>query len=159
MLVVAGVIVAMAVGLFGTIIPMMPGLAIVWVAGLVYGLLTGFGALGIGAMVAMTVLLLLGMAASYVLPHRAGVLAGVGRGSLRLGIIGAIAGFFVIPVLGLPIGAVLGVLLGEQHRLGDWSTAWTTTRKVALGFGLGALAEFGAGVFMVMAWAVWALLG
>lgn len=159
MLLVAGVAVAMAVGLLGTIVPMMPGLAIVWVAGLVYGLVEGFGTLGIGAMAAMTVLLLLGQAASYALPHRAGVLAGAGRGSLRLGIAGAIVGFFVIPVLGLPIGALLGVLVGEQQRLGDWSKAWVATRRVAIGFGLGALAEFVAGVLMVVAWVIWVVLG
>lgn len=159
MLLVAGVAVAMAVGLFGTIVPMMPGLAIVWAAGLVYGLVAGFGTLGIAVMGAMTLLLLLGEGASYVLPHRAGVLAGAGKRSLRLGIVGAIAGFFLIPVIGLPIGALVGVLVGEQQRLGDWSKAWQATRRVAIGFGLGALAEFAAGVLMVVAWVIWVTWG
>jgi uncharacterized protein len=153
------VAIAMAVGLVGTIIPMMPGLAVIWIAGLAYGLIGEFGTLGAGAFAAMTVLLAMGTVASYALPHRAGVLAGAGRTSLRLGIAGAVVGFFVIPVLGLPIGAVLGVLLGEQRRLGDWGEAWATTRKVVVGFGLGALAEFVAGVLMVASWGVWAFAG
>lgn len=158
-LLVVAVAAAMAVGLLGTIVPMMPGLAIIWVAGVVYGVADGFGTLGIAAMASMTLMLGLGLAASYALPHRAGVLAGAGRASLRLGIAGAVVGFFVIPVLGLPIGALLGVLVGEQRRLGDWSRAWVATRSVAIGFGLGALAEFGAGVLMVIAWVVWVRMG
>jgi uncharacterized protein YqgC (DUF456 family) len=148
----------MVAGLIGTIVPLVPGLLIVWVAGLVYGLVEGFGTLGGVAFAVMTVLLVMGSAASYVLPHRAGVLAGAGKGSLRLGIVGAVVGFFVIPVLGLPIGAVAGVWLGERLRLGDWREAWGTTRRVVVGFGLGALAEFGAGALMFATWLIWVAL-
>jgi uncharacterized protein len=149
------VAIAMAVGLVGTIVPLVPGLLIIWVAGLVYGLIEGFGTLGGVAFAVMTLLLAMGTAGSYVLPHRAGVLAGAGKTSLRLGLVGAVIGFFVIPVLGLPIGAVAGVLLGERQRLGDWGAAWGTTRKVVVGFGFGALAEFGSGALMFGTWLIW----
>lgn len=147
--------VAMAVGLLCTIIPGVPGLAIILAAGAIYGTVQGFGIVGGIAVAVMAGLGLLGSLASYVLPHRAGVLAGVGKRSLRLGLAGAVVGFFLIPVVGLPIGAVAGVLLGEQQRLGDWSPAWVTTRKVVIGFGLGALAEIGAGILMIGTWVVW----
>jgi uncharacterized protein len=156
---IAAVAIAMAVGLIGTIVPVMPGLAIIWVAGLVFGILDGFGTLGIAAFAAMTVLLVMGTAASYVIPHRTGKAAGADRQSLRLGILGGIVGFFVIPVIGLPIGAVLGVWVGEQRRLGDWGRAWATTRRVVLGFGIGLLLEFTCGVLMVASWGIWAAWG
>lgn len=159
MLLLLGVALAMAIGLVGTIVPGLPGLVIIFAAALVHGFVEGFGTLGIAAVVAMGVLMVAGESASYVLPHRAGVVAGMPRTSLRLGIAGAVVGFFVIPVLGLPIGAVLGVLIGEQRRLGDWARAWETTRGVALGFGIGALAEIGCGVLMILTWLVWVLLG
>jgi uncharacterized protein len=150
---------AMAVGLICTVVPMVPGLVIIWLAGLGYGIVDGFGTVGGWAFGGMTVLLVLGSIATYVLPHRAGVRAGVPSGSLRLGIAGGIVGFFVIPVLGLPIGAVAGVLIGEQQRLGSWSEAWLTTRRVVLGFGVGALAEIAAGLLMISCWVAWVLLG
>lgn len=153
-----GVAITMALGLVGTVIPMVPGLAVIWLAGLVYGIVSGFGGVGVGAFTVMTVLLALGTVGSYLLPHRAGVRAGAGRASLRLGIVGAVAGFFLIPVLGLPIGAVVGVLLGERQRLGDWGRAWATTRQVVLGFGLGALLEIASGLVMVLSWVAWVLV-
>jgi uncharacterized protein len=151
--------VVMVVGVVGTIIPFVPGLVIVWAAGLVYGLIEGFGTTGWVAFAVMTVLLVLGSAATYVLPHRAGVLAGVGRTSLRLGMLGAVIGFVVIPVIGLPLGAVAGVWVGERRRLGGWQEAWGTTRTVVIGFGLGALVEFGSAVLMVVTWLIWLVTG
>lgn len=151
----AAIAVVMVVGLIGTIVPLMPGLALIWAAGLVYGLVAGFGPAGAVAFVVMTALLIAGTVGTYVLPHRAGVQGGAARSSLRLGIVGGIVGFFVIPVLGLPIGAVAGVLGGEYRRLGQWSAAWATTRRVLLGFGLAAGLEFGVGVVMIGAWVVW----
>jgi uncharacterized protein len=159
MLLVAGLAALMVFGLVGTIVPGIPGLLVIFGAAIVYGAVEGFGGIGTTVTVLLAGLLLAGSAASYVLPHRAGVLAGVGRSSLRLGLVGAIAGLFLIPLLGLPIGAVLGVLVGEHHRLGDWGEAWGTTRKVVIGFGLGALAEFSAGVLMIIAWIVWVVAG
>ena len=155
---VALVAAVMAVGLIGTVVPVLPGLLLIWGAGLGYGLAAGFEGIGIAAFAVMTMLLGVGMAMSYVLPKRAGERGGAAKSSLRLGILGAVIGFFVIPVLGLPIGGALGVLAGEYHRLGQWPAAWTATRKVLAGFGLAVLAEFTAGVFMVATWAGWVLL-
>ena len=151
--------IAMAVGLIGTVVPVIPGLLLIWGAGLVYGIGAGFDTLGIVVFAVMTLLLGVGMAMSYVLPKRAGERGGAAKSSVRLGMVGAVVGFFVIPVLGLPIGGTLGVLVGEYSRLGQWPAAWATTRKVLAGFGLAVLAEFTAGVLMVASWVGWVLLG
>lgn len=153
--VVALVAVAMAVGLIGTVVPVMPGLLLMWGAGLVYGIIEGFGGVGIPAFAVMTMLLGVGMAMSYVLPKRGGERGGAAKSSVRLGIVGAIVGFFVIPVLGLPIGGAAGVLLGEYGRLRDWPAAWGATWSVLAGFGLAVLAEFTAGVAMIATWVGW----
>nr|MBA3289934.1 DUF456 domain-containing protein [Actinomycetota bacterium] len=49
------VAVAMAAGLVGTLLPLLPGLPIIWVAALVYGLLTEFGTAGWVAFALITV--------------------------------------------------------------------------------------------------------
>ncbi len=146
---------AMAVGLVGTVVPVMPGLVVMWAAALVYGLVSGFSTVGVAAMGLITALLLGGTVLSYVVPHRAGVRGGVPQASLRLGIAGAVVGFFVIPVLGLPIGGVVGVLAGEYRRLGDWAAAWRTTRVVVVGFVKAALAELLSGVAIIGVWIAW----
>lgn len=152
------VAIAMAVGLIGTVVPVLPGLLLIWAAALVFGLFAGFGTVGVVAMALLTMLLAVGMAMSYVLPKRAGERGGAATSSLRLGMVGAIVGFFVIPVLGLPIGGALGVLVGEYSRLGQWPAAWAATRKVLAGFGLAVLAEFTTGVVMVATWVGWVVL-
>ena len=154
---IALVAAAMAVGLVGTVIPVMPGLVIMWAAALVYGLVVGFGVLGVVAFGLISALLVGGILISYLVPHRAGVRGGVPRTSLRLGIAGAIVGFFVIPVLGLPIGGVLGVMAGEYQRLGDSAAAWRTTRTVVVGFIQAALVEVMTGIAILCVWVGWVI--
>ncbi|MCA1708963.1 MAG: DUF456 domain-containing protein [Actinobacteria bacterium] len=77
---------------------------------------------------------------------------------MRIGILGGIVGFFVIPVVGLPVGAALGVFLAERSRTPDSAAAWHTTKELIVGFGLGVLAELVAGIGMVLVWVGWVIL-
>lgn len=145
----------MSVGLAGTLLPFLPGLLLIWLAGLVFGIVDGFGTVGAALFALMTMLLVAGTAARYVLPARRGAGSGVPRSTLLLAAAAGVVGFFVVPVVGLPLGAALGVLLAERGRTRSWAAAWDRTRSVVVGFGLGALAEIGAGLAMVLAWAGW----
>ena len=60
----------MAVGLFGTLLPLLPGLPIIWAAALVYGLAEGFDGAGLVSFVLITLLAVVGIIAGFVLPHR-----------------------------------------------------------------------------------------
>ncbi|MEJ7702972.1 MAG: DUF456 domain-containing protein [Geodermatophilaceae bacterium] len=107
---------AMAVGLVGVVIPVIPGLLLVAVAGLGWAIL----AEGAGPWVVfgfMAVVLAVGTVAKYVLPSRTLRQAGAPASTLVLGALGGIVGFFVIPVIGLLVGAVAGIYLGELRRL------------------------------------------
>ncbi|MGH9213404.1 MAG: DUF456 domain-containing protein [Acidimicrobiales bacterium] len=157
--VVVLVALAMAVGIAGTLVPLLPGLALVWVAGLVYGLVEGFGAVGVAAFTVMTLLAAAGVAAGWVLPQRAAGKAGAARSSVWLGAVAAIVGFFVIPVVGVAVGGLLGLYAGEWRRTGDPATAWRATRATLVGFGLASLVQFAAGVVMALLWVAWALAG
>jgi uncharacterized protein YqgC (DUF456 family) len=148
----------MAVGLAGVIMPFVPGLPIIWGAALLYGIATEFGRLGWMAMIAITLLLAVGMAASIVLPDRAGAAAGASRSTrLFAGLLGLI-GFFVVPVIGFPLGACLGVLIAQYRQTDDWDSAVRSTIAVLKGFGVGILAELGAGLAMVLVWVAWVVL-
>ena len=152
------VAVAMAVGLVGTLLPLLPGLPIIWVAALVYGLLTDFGTAGWVAFGLITVLLVAGMVAGVVLPHRRVSAGGAPMTTVAAGVGLGIIGFFVIPVIGLPLGAVVGVLPAERARTQDWDVAWTSTKNLLVGFGIGVAVEFSAGVAMIGCWIAWVLL-
>ena len=148
----------MGVGLIGTLLPFLPGLPIVWAAALVYGLAEGFDGAGAVAFTLITLLAVTGIVAGLVLPHRRAAAKGAPASTVAAGVVLGIIGFFVIPVVGLIVGAVGGVLLAERSRTGDWETAWATTKALLVGFGIGVAVEFAAGLAMIGCWVAWVLL-
>jgi uncharacterized protein YqgC (DUF456 family) len=147
----------MAAGLIGTIIPLIPGLPIVWGAALLYGLSAGFDGPGWPAIVLITLLAVGGMIAGFVLPHRQLAAGGAPRATVVAAVVGGVAGFFLIPVVGLPIGAVAAAYLAERARTGNGRAAWTSTKNLIKGFGLGILVELAAGMAMVAVWIAWVM--
>jgi uncharacterized protein YqgC (DUF456 family) len=155
---VAAIALLMAVGLAGVILPFFPGLPVIWGAALLYGFLTEFGSLGWTAMGVITVLAAIGIAASLILPERAGTASGASRSTLVFAGVTGVIGFFVIPVIGFPIGACLGVLLAQYRETADPAEAMRATVAVLKGFGAGLVVEFGAALAMVVVWVAWVVL-
>jgi hypothetical protein len=148
----------MAIGAVGTIVPLVPGISLVWGAGLVYGLDRGFGTLDVVAFAMMTGLAAAATVAGYVVPKRRATRAGASRATVWLGVAGAVVGFFVVPVVGLPIGGVLGIYVGERLRTGDTIAAWRATRAAITGFSIAVLVQFAAALSMIAVWAVWVII-
>ena len=149
---------AMVVGILGTIIPLLPGLPIVWGAALVYGVVAGFGVVGWISFAIITLLGIAGTVAGFVVPQRQVQGGGAPFSTTVVAIVGGIIGFFVIPVVGIVVGAVAGVLVAERVRTQSWELAWASTKRAVVGFGLGALVQMGAGVLMMATWVAWVLL-
>lgn len=142
----------MFVGLAGVVVPVVPGVGVIWVAGVGSLLLAGPGAAGWVVIAILTVLLMAATLVKVVLPARTARLAGAPRRSLAIGAASGAVGFFVVPVLGLLVGGVLGLYLAERVRLGDDAAAWHTTRSVLLSAGVAALIELATGVAMIALW-------
>lgn len=147
--------VVMAVGAVGTVVPLLPGLGLIWLAGLVYGIDQGFDAVGAAAFTVMTVLGVAATVAGYVVPQRRASVAGAPRSSVLLGVAGAVVGFFVVPIVGLPLGGVLGIYAGEHLRTRDPAAAWRATRATIVGFGVAALVQFLTALVMIATWVAW----
>lgn len=144
----------MLVGVAGVVVPVLPGLLLVWAAGLVWAWQDGGGWQRWTVAALLTVLLIAGEGAKYVLPARSATVAGAPRSTLLLGAAGAVVGFFVIPVLGVLVGGVGAVFLAERRRLGQTWPAWQSTWAVLRAVGLGVLVELVAALLMVVVWAV-----
>jgi uncharacterized protein len=148
-------VVVMAIGLVGTVIPFVPGLPLIWIAAFGYGLAEGFHRVGVIVMGLITLLMVVGIALKYALAHSSARKSGAPFTTILFaGVLGFI-GFFVIPVIGFIIGAVVGILIAERARLGEWGRAWTSTRSVIVAFGIGTLLEMAAGVLMISCWIAW----
>ena len=147
----------MLVGLFGLIIPVFPGMLIMWLSALGYGILTkGFDALGIFLFVLITLVTIAGMLADNVMM---GVGARQGGASWLTIIVALACGViftFVFPPFGGLIAAPLSVFLIEYWRRRDRSKAWQATRGLAIGWGLSFLVRFGIGLVLIAIWLLWA---
>jgi uncharacterized protein YqgC (DUF456 family) len=133
---------------------MVPGLVLVWAAGLWWTTADGGGAGRWAVLAVMTLLLVAGTVAKYILPARVAIAGGVPWGTLAVSALGAVVGFFVIPVAGLVVGGIAGVYLAELVRLGDWRRAAASTRAALVAFGAGLLVELAAGLGMAVTWFV-----
>jgi uncharacterized protein YqgC (DUF456 family) len=72
--------------------------------------------------------------------------------SLVAGAVLGIIGFFVIPVLGLVIGFVLGVYLAELAKRRDQAVAWTSTKHAVKGVALSVGVELAGALLATVAW-------
>jgi len=154
-LVVTGIGILMAVGLVGIIIPLLPGLAVVEGAALLYAFYRGFSFTTWVMLGLITVLFILSLAAKLLLPKRDAQRGGASPRALLLGFVLGVVGFFVIPIIGAIIGAVLGVFLIEFGRHQAWGPAWSATKGIILGFGKSMLLDLAVGLAMVTLWGFW----
>lgn len=147
---------AMAVGVAGTLIPIVPGLVLVWGAALVFGLSEGFGTGGAIAMVILTLLLIASVVLSFVIPQQKAAGSGASIWGQGGAVVGAVVGFFAIPVVGAIAGAPLGALAFEWFHQKDFTKAKVATRGLLVGMGWSTLVNFVFGMTMVGIWVVWA---
>ncbi len=150
-------VVLLLLGFIGLAAPVIPGLPLMWAGALAYGIGAGFEEGGAVAFGVITVAAAAGIVAGYVLPQRRATAAGATRSSLIVGVVAGIAGFFLLPPIGFLIGLAGGVLAAEQRRTGDWSVTRRTARELLIGFGLGKLAEVGAGLVIALTATYWFL--
>jgi uncharacterized protein YqgC (DUF456 family) len=150
--VVAGIIIV--IGVFGTIIPIVPGLFLCWCGVLVWAVFGGAGWIGWAVFAIATVLTLAGEIGKYVWPGRRLKRKGVPNLTLFAGGILGIIGFFVVPVVGLVLGFVLGIWLAEVARLRDWKAAWPSTRHALAAAGISTLIELAAAIAVTVVWVI-----
>lgn len=148
------VLLVMLCGVVGVVVPVLPGLLLAWAAGLVWVWQDGGGPTRVVVGVLLTVLLVVGTGAKYVLPARTATGGGAPRSTLLLGAAGAVVGFVVIPVVGVVVGGVGAVYLAELRRLHDGGAAGRSTWAVLKAVGIGMLVELVAAVLMLGTWLV-----
>ena len=143
---------AILVGLAGIIVPVLPGTVLILAALLIWAVQVGTGA-GWVVFAVGTTFLAVGTMVKYVVPGRRMQAAGVPNSTILIGALVGIVGFFVIPVVGLLVGFVLGVYLAEHRRVGA-ERAWPSTKAALKAVGLGILIELVAALLATATWLV-----
>lgn len=143
----------MAVGLVGIVVPVLPGSLLIVGAAALWALEVG-GA-GTWVLVAyMAAVVAAGTVVKYQVPGRELAALEVSRRTWAIALVLAVVGFFVVPVVGLVLGFVLGVYLGQRGDHGSHAAAWASTRRVLGGVGRGIAIEFAAGLVAVTTWVI-----
>ena len=144
--------VVIAVGIAGIIVPVLPGTILVLSATLVWALEIGTST-GWVVFTLCAALLAAGSVVKYLVPGRRLQATGVPTRTLLVGAVLAFVGFFVVPVVGLFIGFVLGVYVAERARVGG-AEAWPSTVQALKAVAVSVLIELVAAFLAALTWAV-----
>lgn len=143
---------AIVVGLIGILVPILPGAILILAAVLVWAVDLGGSTAWIVFAIAAA-FLVLGTVVKYAVPGKRLKDAGIPSSTQWTGVALGAIGFFVIPVIGLFVGFVLGVYLAEHRRQGA-ALAWPSTRSALSAVGLSILIELLAALAAAGAWVV-----
>jgi uncharacterized protein YqgC (DUF456 family) len=150
------------VGLFGLIIPVFPGLTVMWLAALIYALIqSASGLMGWvdWLLFALITLLMVGgnivdnlIIASKMRGHEI-----PWRSIILCYIVGILVSLIFTPLAGL-IASPLSLLGLEYLRLRDKKLAFESAKVFMIGWGAAFAARLGVGILMIIFWMLWAWL-
>jgi uncharacterized protein len=155
----------MLLGIAGIIIPILPGMVLIWLSALVYAVIEGFAAVDWITFGVITIIALVAGTSEIWLPLLGAKTTGASRRSLVLGALGGILGFFFLgaffPIIGSLFGGVigysLGILLGQYHKYRDWGLAIRAGLGGLAGWGVSTAIQLGAGLIIIAIF-VWQVL-
>jgi len=152
----------MLVGLFGLIVPVFPGLTVMWLAALVYALVQSASGLMGWVDWLLFALITLFMIGGNIVDNI--IIASKMRGHeipwktiILCYIVGIVVSLFFTPLAGL-VASPLALLGLEYLRFRDKKLAFESARVFMIGWGASFAARFGIGILMVIFWMLWAWL-
>lgn len=140
------------------VIPLLPGLVIIWLSALGYGMVAGFGTLGWIIFALMTVLMLVGTILDNVLMGTKAHKEGAPWWVVLIALSSAVIGNFIIPIpiLGGILAALAVLFLIQWLRVRDVKKALASIRGMLVGCGWGILFRVIIGLIMIGLWLIWA---
>jgi uncharacterized protein YqgC (DUF456 family) len=157
-LVDALVFVLVLLGLAGTLLPFLPGTALILVGALVHAVAHGFDPIGPWRLLALALLTLAAVGLDY-LAGALGVRRFGGSGWATAGaVVGALVGI-LFGLVGLVLGPLLGALLAEYLYTRRLDASLRSALGTVVGLLLGAVAKFGVAVVMAALFAYWVWRG
>ncbi|MDR7330299.1 DUF456 domain-containing protein [Corynebacterium guangdongense] len=131
----------LAVGVAGTIFPILPGSVLTIVTLLSWAWLLGSTASWTAGLAGVA-FALIGMSASLVLTGRKMRKERIPNGPVLIGVLFGVVGMFLIPVVGLFVGFALGLLVAELVRRRDLPAAARASWEALKSMGAGMALEF-----------------
>jgi len=143
-------LIVLGVGLIGTIVPLLPGVALIFCAYLIWGLASHWTDYGLTTLTVVGVLTLF----TYFMDYYAGAIGARKFGASAAGtwgaVVGAILGFILLNLPGLIVGPFLGAVLGELFVGRSQSDAWKAGWGAFVGFLAGSLFRILIGIILTL---------
>jgi len=141
----------MTVGIIGIVVPVLPGLLLVW-TGVALWAISETSTVGWIVVGAATVLAAAGVLLQFVIPGQRMRRAGVATSTLVAGVVVAIAMGIVIPVVGAVVGFPLGIYAVQRIRRHNHRKAWESTVHALKAIGLNILIELSTALIIIALW-------
>jgi uncharacterized protein len=150
-------------GWLGLMIPVFPGLTVMWIATLIYAVIQA----GLGNMTwvgwllfaLITLLMIGGNVVDNIIVAKHMRDKDIPWSSILWSFAaGVIVSLFFTPIMGI-IASPLALFLAEWRRLKERDVALSNTKAWMTGWGWAIAARMGIGVVMIVFWGIWALTG
>lgn len=148
----------MALGLIGLLFYIIPGLTIIWLAILAYGIVTGFNVYSGILFGVITLLMLGGNIIDNLMMGKEARKTGASWLAIAVALVAGIAGTFILPPFGGLLFAAVGILVVEWIRKKDFKEGLKSTGGILKGCGVAVVARFLIGIIMIGLWAIWVWL-
>jgi uncharacterized protein YqgC (DUF456 family) len=136
-------------GVIGTLVPLIPGLVLLWSAAVLHACTVPHSALGGSVLLGLSLVVLVGLGLDALCAYWGIKRLGGSWAGLVGAMIGGVAGFFIFcltPIVSGVLGACLGAIVGECLR----GASLVAASKAALGTILGGLLAFAVRVVLAL---------
>ncbi len=137
-------------GFLGTLIPVLPGIPVVYCGYLVWGFASGWEDYGVTTAVVLGVVTLLVLGVDYYASAAGAKKYGASTSGIVGAVVGALVGLIVLNLPGLIIGPFLGAVAGELLTGKSRQQAWRAGFGAFLGFLAGGAVKIGAAMVMLI---------
>lgn len=143
------VILLMIIGLVGIVVPMIPGIGLIYLSALTYGFITNFEKIGMKTIIFFTLLTIVSFVLDYIGSYLGAKKFGATKYGIIGGIIGGILGLFVLTIPGLLIGQFVGTCIGELYYGKELEVSMKSGFGTVVGYILGVVCNMTIGLSMV----------
>lgn len=158
-------VVAMIIGLFGIILPIIPGIVLIWLTAFGYAFLEGFAAVDWLTFTVITLIALVAGTADLWMPILGAKKGGASKRAMVFGFVGGVLGFLILtpmfPIVGSIFGGIIGyaigTLLGQYHKYRDWEIALRASIGGVAGWGVSMVVQMIGGILIVSIF-IWQVL-
>ena len=142
-------IIAMIIGLIGTVVPILPGPLLIFLSVAGYAWATGWQEPTVLVTIGLLLLSAASGSAEFWLPYFGASKASGTRRAAIYGFIGGVIGMFLGFIIGSIIGYAAGVLLGTYQVHHDWDKAIKASLTGVAGRGAAMLVQLGGGILVI----------